>query len=267
MPPEGEREPDHGYRDYTQGIVTALEPFSRHGTLYAKIRDDGPGDLFSLEEVAQGGEQVTVILAAREQDLEKANTVLAMAVKRLQDLLFERVKHSDGELPRVLLLLDETRRIRGFEANKYVTYAREAKAGCVIVYQSLDQIGDEKKVMEILENVGTQVYLGSLVGNSARYFLSMLPRRYRPIVTRQVTRGTGPLTTTVVSGKELADYLSSYDLYDLPGGAWPALVYVNDLPRRKPFLVDMYDPSATAGRPPANDRTEQEAGHGVLAGG
>jgi hypothetical protein len=244
LPSEGEREPNYGYRAYTQAMVTALEPFSEHGTLYPKISGSGPGRLFTLEDLGRkSAEPVTIILTAREQDLEKATTVLALTVKRLQHLLFDRVKEKEEDIPRILLLLDETRRIRSFDAARYVTFAREARAGCVISYQSLDQIGDEKKIMEVLENVGTQIYLGSLVGNTARYFLSALPRRYRPTVSRQETLTTGPKGTSLVWGRELVDYLAAYDLYDLPGGKWPALVYLNDLPRRKPFLVDLYDES------------------------
>jgi hypothetical protein len=243
LPGEGEREPDHGYRDYTQGIVTALEPFSRHGTLYEKIRDGEPGEQFALEDLGRSEAQVTIILAAREQDLDKATTVLALAIKRLQHFLFERVNVPDEELRPVLLLLDETRRIRAFEANKYITYAREAKAGCVVVYQSLDQIGDARKLMEVLENVGTQIYLGSLVGNTAGYFVHTLPRRYRAAVTEQVTYGQDGRTRTLLAGKELVEYLTTNELYRLPAGEWPALVYVNDQPRRKPILVDMHDPS------------------------
>lgn len=243
--PEGQRDPIHGYRDYTQGMVAALEPFSRHGTLFRKVRDSGPGRLFSLEDLGRTDQPVTIILAAREQDLEKAETVLALAVKKLQQFLFGRFEKAERDVRPVLLLLDETRRIRAFDANKYITFAREARAGCVIVYQSLDQIGDEKKVAEILENVGTQVYLGSLVGNTARYFMNILPRRYRASVSENLSYGSEGRSRTVNIGKELVDYLTTNELYNLPAGSWPALVYINDQPRRKPILVDMDDAAIT----------------------
>ena len=129
--PEGQHDPMHGYRDYTQGMVAALEPFSRHGTLYRKVRDPGPRRLFALEDLGRTDQPVTIILAAREQDLEKAETVLALAVKKLQQFLFGRFEKAEKDVRPVLLLLDETRRIRAFDANKYITFAREAKAGCV----------------------------------------------------------------------------------------------------------------------------------------
>ncbi len=44
---------------------------------------------------------------------------------------------------------------------------------------------------------------------------------------------------TVQVGHEQVPYLSTHDLYWLPAGSWPALVYIKDHPSRKPFLVDM----------------------------
>jgi Type IV secretory system Conjugative DNA transfer/WD domain, G-beta repeat len=237
----GARPANETYQSFTAGIKQPLEPFARHGTLYRKIRDNGIGRLFKLEDlgVEPPLEPVTILLAAREQDQINSETLLSIVITRLQHLLFDRMPL---ENPRpILLLLDETRRIRGFEANKYITFAREAKAGCVIVYQSLDQIGDEKKISEILENVGTQIYLGSLVGNTAKYFINILPKRYRPNVSENLQRASSGTTRTQVFGKELVDAFTTNELYRLPAGKYPALVYISDQPRQKPMLVDMDD--------------------------
>jgi len=186
---------------------------------------------------------VTIILTAREQDLEKATTVLALTIKRLQSILFDRMKQPKDQLSKVVLLLDETRRIRGFDASRYVTFAREARAGCVISYQSLDQIGGESQVVEMLENVGTQIYLGSLRGNTVRFLLRTLPQRERSTISYQRTQSGGVVSKCLVYGHEVVDYFSSHDLHDLPGGEFPALVILNEHRKRKPFLVDLYDES------------------------
>ncbi len=264
----GERTGDYSYRTLTQSIVNALRPFSRFGTLHGKIggpRSDGsyppPERYFSLEMLTDQEQPVTIILAAREQDLDDGTAVLDLTIRKLQQFLFERMrppgsraggKEVDGrdqpsaDVPAaparrrpVLLLLDETRRIRGFKANEYITFARQAEAGCVIVYQSLDQIGEEPKIREILENVGTQIYLGSLTGSTARYFIDMLPIRFRPTFTINFSFGDGDGAPALQSGQQPVDYFTTSELYRLPGGAWPALVYINGLPRRKPFLVDL----------------------------
>lgn len=256
--PRGQRSHEHGFRDYTQSIVQAIEPFSRHGTLHRKVRDTGPGRLFALDDLGRGDEPVTIILAAREQDLEKAETLLALCVARLEHLLFDRMSPSRGPGPLnpVLLLLDETRRIRAFEPNRYITFAREAQAGCVVVYQSLEQIGDEHAVYEVLENVGVQVYLGSLVGKTAQRFIETLPRRSRAAVSEQFSFGAEGRERTITRGRELVELLTPNELYQLPAGEWPALVYLNDQPRRRLVLVDM-DESLPQPDPPAGGRDRE----------
>ncbi|HEX4408381.1 MAG TPA: type IV secretory system conjugative DNA transfer family protein [Xanthobacteraceae bacterium] len=238
----GQRVEKDSFRSYTIALMTALEPFARYGTLYKRTSAavTGSGRMFDLETVLSDRQKpVTVIIAARQQDLQKSEAVLAMVIKRMQWFLFNRMSQDDAEERPLLLLLDETRRIRDFDAAEYVTFAREAKAGCVIVYQSLDQIGPREKITELLENVGTQIYLGSLVGNTARYFIEILPKRLRPVVSRQIILSVNAETTNTTIGHEQVEYLSTTDLYRLPGGHFPALIHINDLPRRKPFFVDM----------------------------
>jgi hypothetical protein len=245
--PEGQRDKEYGYRQYTQAIVTALEPFARHGTPYPKIRSVGDGQQFALADLDRQDQKVTVLIAAREQDQEKASTVLSLSIKRLQQVLFNRIARSDKALKPVVLLLDETRRIRAFKANEYVTFAREAQTACVVVYQSIDQIGDTQAITELLENIGTQIYLGTVVGNTARSFIRMLPFRHRAVVSEQVMiSAQGVRGQTMTQSRELAEYVSTAELYSVPAGRWPAVVYFNDLPRRKPIMVDLTDPSLSA---------------------
>lgn len=236
----GRRTPEHPYETLTLAMQNALRPFSEFGSLYRKIRDvptfpeDERHVNFDLSAL-DGREPCTIVLAAREQDVGDAETVLALVMRRLQQLLFERFA-GDPAHRRILLLLDETRRIRGFKPAEYVSYAREARAGCVLVYQSLDQIGEESEVLELLENVGTQVYLKSVTGRSCEHLLRVLPRRWRPTYTLSSTRGSAGATEAVQTGHEEVDYFTRQDLFALPAGPWPGLVWLRG---RKPILVDL----------------------------
>jgi hypothetical protein len=261
---EGGRPAKEPYRNYTQGLVLALEPFSKHGTLHERVCDNGRGRLFALEDL--GKEQVTIIFAAREQDLDKSKTVLAIAIKKLQHFLYDRMDGDEKKLQKILLLLDETRRIRSFKVNEYVTFAREAKAGCVVVYQSLDQVGDSGQIMELLENIGTQIYLGSLVGNTAKYFIDILPKRYRTTFSTVITHTPDGRTRAEDARKELVDYLTTNELYRLRTGRWPALIYLNDQPRRKPVLVSMDESvlQAESAAPRAENSTGGESATGAV---
>jgi hypothetical protein len=142
----------------------------------------------------------------------------------------------------ILLLLDETRRIRSFAPDEYITFARQARAGCVIVYQSLDQIGEEKKIRVILENIGVQIYLGSVVGETARLLIGMLPGRRRPefssVTADSESRRAESSRSTQVS-YETVEYLSTTKMFRRPAGNYPALVYLNTRPRQPPILVDL----------------------------
>ena len=248
----GQRPERDSFRTYTTALLTALEPFSRHGTLHHRVRSFGSGRLFDLEAVLGGEERpVTVIISARQQDLDKAATVLSLAIKRLQWFLFDRMVDPKAAERPVLLLLDETRRIRDFDAAEYITFAREASAACVIVYQSLNQVVPAEKRIELLENVGTQIYLGSIVGDTAQHLVKILGKRSRTQVTRQVVRTANTETLTHTYGNEMVDFLSTADLYRLPAGLWPALVYINDQPRRAPFFTDMTEPGLGARAPSA----------------
>jgi hypothetical protein len=239
------RRSEHSYRWLTETLVGLLRAFRPYGLLGDKISGAKRLPRFSLEWVAglddglrPSPRQVTVILSAREQEGDEARTILTLAIARLQQALLERMRHTgDRTMRPVLLLLDETRRIRNFRTNEYVSYAREAEAGCVVVYQSLDQVGDERQIAELLENIGTQVYLGSLVRNTARHFVASLPKRHRPTFT--LSSGGADGMGGVQIGQETIDYFSTADLYVLPAGSYPALVQINDQPRRRPILVSL----------------------------
>jgi hypothetical protein len=137
----------------------------------------------------------------------------------------------------VLLLLDETRRIRNFKTNEYVSYAREAEAGCVVVYQALDQIGTDRQIRELLGNIGTQIYLGSLVGSTAQHFIERLPTRDRSSFS--VTTAGADGVAGLQIAKQQIPYFSTADLYVLPAGDYPAIVYLKDQPARSPILVTL----------------------------
>lgn len=242
----GQRDPRYTFRSLTRNLLTPLEPFSFGGTLYPRIagrRLDGtaqPGREFRLSELI-GDEQAAIVLTVPRQDPQDADAVLSMVIARLTLLLYRRFTLRK---PRpILLLLDETRRINAFDANEYVSFAREAKAGVVLVYQHLAQIaeevGGERKVDLLLQNVGTHMYLKSLVGATHDHFMKLLPKRGRRNFTRQETFDRKGVSDTTSVGIEQVDYLDRAAAFELPAGRYPAIVYLRDHLCGKPFLVDM----------------------------
>ena len=138
-----------------------------------------------------------------------------MAIKRLEQILFDRRKKAKPEHD-VLLLLDETRRIRSFKAGEYITFARDAKAGCVLVYQSITQIRSEEEIIEILENVGTQI--SSAVadrGDGPPTHRDVAQARTADVLSSS-SEGSDGFTKSVQTGQEAVDYLTTAELYRRP---------------------------------------------------
>jgi hypothetical protein len=237
---------EYSYRWLTEQIVSALRPFRRNGLLYDKVSGWRGFPHFSLDcltgldenQQPIKGRQATVVIAAREQELDDAKTLLTLAIVKLEQALYDRMRHAGtGQLTPVVLLLDETRRIRNFNVNDYVSYAREAEAGCVVVYQSLEQIGEEKAVRQLLETVGCQIYLGSVTGATAKHFIDFLPTRDRPSFS--IATGGGEGSASLQISQQTIPFFSTADLHALPVGDYPAVVYLRDQPRRAPILVTM----------------------------
>ena len=250
----GERDARYTYPHLMIGLTTILAPFSEAGVL--RERTSGRTDI-RLEDV-NANAPVTIVLAAREQDGEEARTVLSLVIKRLEQIFYARRK-MNAQIP-ILLLLDETRRIRGFKPAEYVTFARDAKAAVVLVYQSITQIKDPDRRTEILENIGTQIYLRTITGETARQLIGLLPMRGRPTYSSSETEADESGSETLQIGQEQVPYFSTAELYRLPAGPYSAMVYIKDHGPGKPFLVDMDgerikaalaatgDPSASGGR-------------------
>jgi hypothetical protein len=237
---------EFSYRWLTEQVVGGLRPFREYGLLHNKVSGMRDRPQFSLEWLTGlddelqpvSGRQTTVVLAAREQELDEAKTLLTLAIIKLEQAFYDRIPHAGtGKLTPVLLLLDETRRIRNFDVKDYVSYAREAEAGCVVVYQALEQIGDDKKIRQLLLTIGCQIYLGSLSSSTAKHFIDCLGTRDRRNFT--ITTGGSDGAAGLQIGNPQIPFFSTGDLQALPSGDYPALVYLREQPARAPILVNM----------------------------
>ncbi|QVL33914.1 TraM recognition domain-containing protein [Telmatocola sphagniphila] len=234
------RDPKVGYRDLTYGVALALHPFSE-GVLLERTSPSGSGKLFDFQTLNRSKNEhpVSLLLEVGEDDPKQAAAITSLTVRALEPILHTRMHtpppgcSSTDDWQPLLLLLDETRRIRSFNPIEYITFARERRAACVMVYQSLNLIGTAAEIDTILSNVGTQIYLGKLVGDTATAFSRMLPSEDRKIYVTNESDGS------VQSRWEPRPILTAAELYRLPSGNWPALVHIHDLPCRKPFLVDL----------------------------
>jgi hypothetical protein len=237
---DGQRSPQSTYMDYMVTVLQALEPFRPHGFMAPRVRSEGEGGNIRLDRFGRDGRARIVILSAREQDSKLATAVLAMAMKRLRQALDERRNLPAGETGEVLLLLDETSRIAGFDAAGYTTIARQNRVGYVFVYQRLNMIGSDKQIEQLMGNIGTQIYLRGLAGSDLKIFNEHMAARNRDrkMPTEGSAPGSGRSRSSTLQSQEVP-FLQAIAAQRLPGGHYPALVCLRDGPEA--FLVDLAD--------------------------
>jgi hypothetical protein len=237
----GQREDKDSLQSITWSLLAALNAFAPTSPLRRRTGDLGDGRLFSLDDLV-GDEQVTLIVEAREQETADAETLLAVIVAKLQYLLFNRFPKKTPR--KLLMLLDETRRIRSFKPDQYFSFAAAAKVGCVVVYQALEHAcdGDEKRIRAMLASIGTHVYLGALEGMAADYVIGRLGKRTRTI--HEAIPGAKPGGPRSSRKSVEVDYLGIKELRHLAAGKFPALVLCAEH-SRKPFLIDTEQAVAT----------------------
>ena len=228
----GARGAQEAYIDYTLGVVDALRPFAPGTTFYEKVRAEGEGKSFDIDAL-DGPDQVSLILAARNEDGDPSDAMLSFCIKRTEQILSERFK-KPGARP-VLLLLDETARIRDFDALGFVSIARQANTATVLVYQGIGKIAEAIR-QDLLTTIGTQIYLGDVPH-------AMVPLVQQGLPTRNPTPRSGwdrQGNPMLAHGHDPVPSLGSLELEKLRSGERPGIVYLRDHPSGKPIPVSFY---------------------------
>ncbi len=234
---DGQRPPDQTYFQYMIPILTALEPFRPSGFMAERVRSRDPDQEIRLDRFGREGAARVIILSAREQDSALAKAFLAMAMRRLRHALDERRNLPRDELGEVLLLLDETRRIEGFDAAEFVSIVRQNQVGYVLVYQSLAMIGQPDQIGILMRNIGTQIFLSGIAGQDLEIFNRQMPSRdvVRGLASEQSSPSSGQMRGMAQQNREVP-FLQANAAHALPAGRFPALIHLQGGP--PPFLVD-----------------------------
>ena len=246
----GQRDRGMEYVRYTRNLLTPILPFRSPGVLSQRIQcpfgAEGQPGQFKIDDL-YGERQVAIVLSVPDEGMQTGNSILSLVIGRVSRLMRDRF-NSEKKRP-ILLLLDETRRIHGFNAAEFVSFARESEVGVVLVYQDLDQITERKS--ELLGIVGIQIYLKLINEATFNHFQTLFEKRTRKKVSRSDTPGVGGSSESFQYHEETVDFLERSAVADLPAGEYPAIVYVRDHPSRKPFLVDLAE----------SDEAREFAGH------
>jgi hypothetical protein len=235
----GERPPEHTYQQYLIRIHQLLDPFRPGGYMAERVRSFGPGEEICLDTLGRDGQAPIVLITAREEDSTLATSILGLVMRRIRQVLDARRTLDPSQYGEMLLLLDETRRIPGFDPAEFVSIVRQNKVGYVLVYQALDLIRPEGYAPTLLRSIGTQIYLEGLSGTDLELFNKSRPQReHRRDWETEQSGPSGKSHGFNTSGKEVS-FLSSLAAQRFPAGHFPALIAVRGGP--PPFLVDLDD--------------------------
>jgi WD40 repeat protein len=236
----GQRDHSMEYVRYTRNLLTPILPFRSPGVLSERIQcpfgAEGQPGQFLIDDL-YGERQVAIVLSVPDEGMQTGDSILSLVIGRVSRLMRARF-NAEKKRP-ILLLLDETRRIHGFNAAEFISFARESEVGVVVVYQDLDQITERRS--ELLGIVGVQIYLKLVNEATFNHFQTLFEKRTRKKVSRSDTPSVGGSSESFQYLEETVDFLERSAAADLPAGEYPALVYIRDHPSRKPFLVDLVD--------------------------
>ena len=250
-PLRGQTHPQYGYALYTANLQSALDLFREDRALYRVLSGDkslpGAGQRMRVADLF-GAKPVMLLVESASANPQEQDTILSMLLALATSHLSARFGSESAN--RLLFLLDETRRIRGFQAERFVTFMREANAGAVLVYQNLQQIADdaavpsEGAVHALLGSVGSLIFLQEVRGQDYRYLNELLGPGERSTWGRTTQRDhEGHTTSTWSPDAEQVPVLEQRALRQFPGYRG-ALVLLRGYASGAPFFTELNDPDA-----------------------
>jgi hypothetical protein len=239
------------YEELTTSLSTALQVFDPNNALHPSVSGEdvepGMGSQLKISDLF-GAKPMALVIEAQGNDPSQQDTVLSMVLALVNAHLAVQFT-AVADRPNALMLLDETQRIRGFKGLGFVTFARQAGVGAVLVYQTVEQIRDDEDksksgARSLLDAVGTIVFLRDMRGEGYEIFGKMLGTGQRGIKTAGVTQDIGGLSNTEQFSMEAVPRFESEALAPFPFGPYSALILVRDHPSGLPFFTDMTDRAA-----------------------
>ena len=113
------------YVRYTRNLLTPILPFRPPGVLSQRIQcpfgAEGQPGQFKIDDL-YGERQVAIVPSVPDEGMQTGDSILSLVIGRVSRLMRNRF-NSEKKRP-ILLLLDETRRIHGFNAAEFVSFAR-----------------------------------------------------------------------------------------------------------------------------------------------
>jgi hypothetical protein len=241
----GQRPAEHTFQQYTLAVQQALEPYRGNGTVGPRVSSSGAGQEIRLDRIGELGPPNVTIFTAPESGDTSGRAILTMVLRRLRHHIDKRRLRPKGDFGELLILLDETARIQGFDPADFASISRDNRVGYMFVYQTLSFIQPIERLHALMRNIGTQIYLKQITGPDLQLFNGQFYDPKTVQIGTSKTQASDSATMTKSEHFARSQFLEAVAAIDLPGGRRPAVIYIRDL--KAPFIVDLHvDEGATS---------------------
>lgn len=204
---------------------------------------DGQSGIY-LSPALNGKHRHTLVIGQSLADGKFGSALAGIMIRYVMNVMYRRMRNPQHGWTPTYIICDEAPRLQNIDFEEATAIGRNAKAGVVLICQSLDQFSE--KTLPALNNCRTQVLLQGVSHKTADWMSKQLGEYQRPEIQLNVGTGTvggTPWTQRNVSYKSVP-VLGVRELADRPFSKLPskrsAIVRVTaaNSPMTKPLLTD-----------------------------
>jgi type IV secretory pathway TraG/TraD family ATPase VirD4 len=222
-------------------LLNKLSPFKDPDV---KLICDGSSQIFLLQAL-NGKFKHTLVIGQSLADGKFGSALASVMISYVMNVMYRRMRNPDHAWTPTYLICDEAPRLKNLDYEELTAIGRNAKAGVMLMCQSLDQFAE--KTRPALNNCRTQIFLQGVSHPTAEWLSKQLGEYQRRVVTTSVNQGLlGPtsMTNQQSTSYERVPVLGIREISDRPYKVLPskrsALVRISsaESPTTKPFMTD-----------------------------
>ncbi len=220
-------------------LQTKLSPFKDRDV---KAICDGYSQIFLLPAL-NGSSRHTIVIGQSLADGKFGSSLAAVMINYVMNVMYRRMRNPKHNWTPTYIVCDEAPRLKNIDYEELTAIGRNAKAGVLLMCQSLDQFPE--KTMAAMNNCRTQVFLQGVSYKTADWLSKQLGEYQRQVMSMsaQGVFGPSPANQRILTYERVpvvgVREISTRPLAALPSNR-SAIVRVNaaESPTNKPLLTD-----------------------------
>jgi type IV secretory pathway TraG/TraD family ATPase VirD4 len=202
---------------------------------------DGTSGIHLLPAL-NGKQKHTLVIGQNLADGKFGTALAAVMISYVMNVMYRRMRNPNYVWTPTYIICDEAPRLENIKYEELTAIGRNAKAGVVLMCQSIDQFQD--KTLPALNNCRTQIFLQGVSLKTAEWLSKQLGEYDRQELTMSNTGIVGPSPFNQRQiGYKRVPILGVHELTTRPDGKFPkrnAVIRVNEShsPVTKTFLTD-----------------------------